>query len=521
MTLKTSDALFGAPRLPAAAFKAWAKARGAHAGYDVWTDEIARVCAAVGLDDAVVAFQGAWETGQFTSRYFDLGNTGGIGISADGVPSPFTTKDYRLAARIHVANLLTLLGKPLPPAVQDATSVPAVAAFLKRVAAAAADPKRPPMRTLADMCRPYTDSRGERQCTYACDDNYAAGICQRANASGVNVPDQGTTPAPRPAPGAGPAATTLARVNLRDAPWGTVVGTLDAGAAVTITGPAARGWWPVAANGQSGYVAASLVTAGSRTAVAGVFGQITGGQGRISQSFGNVPVPNPCGAGCYDYVTEYLMEPGAHGGIDVGLPIGTPLFLPVAGRCVCAGTGRGTEGCAAFGSDDGGSGRVEFDLGGGVRLVLGHTHRSYVTAGKDYAAGAHVADSGTAGTGGHVHVELRFPADNTGSGSIMGDPSLYFGLGASPAPRPQPQPRPGPDLAAAFGSAVFNGTTYKYDPAGVISGLWRARGDQTGAYPALLAVAERGPARYFVFANGAVAFTPADGAPAQWLGAAS
>lgn len=207
MSLKPTDTLLGPPRLPGDRFLAWAKGQGAHPGYVAWTREIVAVCAAVGLDDAIVAFQGAWETDQFRSPYFDQGNTGGIGIDADGVPSPFATTDYRLAARIHVANLLTLMGRPLPPAVRDATGVPGVAAFLRRVAAAAADPKRPAMRTLADMCRPYRDSHGERQCTYACDDDYATGICQRANASGVDVPDQGAGPTPSPG-GDCPTATT-------------------------------------------------------------------------------------------------------------------------------------------------------------------------------------------------------------------------------------------------------------------------------------------------------------------------
>lgn len=530
MGLHPTDSLFAPPRLPVDAFLAWAKAQGAHKGYDVWAREVVAVCAQIGLDDAIVAFQGAWETDQFTSAYFDAGNTGGIGIYASGVPSPFTTKDYRLAAHIHVANLLTLLSKPLPAVVQDATSVPGVAAFFRRVAAAAADPKRPPVRTLADLCLPYKDSHGESQCTYACDDNYANGICGRANGSGVNVPDSGRgpiPPQPQPAPPpSGVAAVTLDPLNLRDAAstQGAVLTTLGDGAALTLTGPPANGWWPVWANGRAGYCAAGYVSGGAATAVTGWLAAITGGKGDIAQWFGNIPGVSPCGAGCYDYVTSYGMDPGAHGGIDVGLNEGTPLYAPAPGTVVCAGTGNG-DACGAFPDDGGGSGRIELALAGGVRLIFGHTRTCRVALGATVATGQQVGTSGRAGTGGHVHVELRVPAPWLSEGLALADPWLYGQVGATPAPQPQPQPQPGPDPASAFGSATFGNVTYRYDPNGVISTLWLARAKQAGDYPALIAVAESpapgGTSRFFVFRNGWVAWTQTDTAPAAWLGQAA
>src|SRR5690348_8147994 len=60
----------------------------------------------VGYDPFFVCVQAIHETGWFSSSYWDVGNSGGIGISYSGKPSPFTTSSGEESAQIHLANLI-------------------------------------------------------------------------------------------------------------------------------------------------------------------------------------------------------------------------------------------------------------------------------------------------------------------------------------------------------------------------------------------------------------------------------
>lgn len=238
-------------------------------------------------------------------------------------------------------------------------------------------------------------------------------------------------------------AVATANLRIRRAPKrdADALGTLASGAAVPLAGAITDGWAPVGGPVPGFCFAGFLRAAAVR--FDGLFGKITGGKGRVSQPFGNIP--GGAIGGMYDYVTSYGLDPGMHGGIDVGLPEGTPLFAPMAGRVVCEGTGKGSEGCAAFADDEGGAGRIELALDNGDRLVLGHCRTSAVRTGARVEAGTKVGTSGTAGTGGHVHVELRMRSADTAIGQVLVDPALRLDAGVTPAPVPSPPPVPQPE----------------------------------------------------------------------------
>ena len=176
------------------------------------------------------------------------------------------------------------------------------------------------------------------------------------------------------------------------------------------------------------------------------------GRSFTSQMWGNLPetvsqdygVPGAA-ASYFPGETGYGM-PGDtyHSGLDVGMPSGTPLFAPVAGRIVCAGTdsGVGTDGggCAAFASDTGGvgSGRLELQFGPGESIIFGHSADSAVRAGTDVRAGDLIGHSGSAGTGAHLHLEERVPdrlaGTRTSTGTQIVSPMNLLDGGVSGSP---------------------------------------------------------------------------------------
>ena len=147
----------------------------------------------------------------------------------------------------------------------------------------------------------------------------------------------------------------------------------------------------------------------------------------VSQPYGPTDfVPDPSTA--YDYCVDYGCPPGirSHCGVDISVVAGTALFAPADGRLICAGTGNGLEGCAAFRDGGGGAGRVELEMEGGVRLLYGHTAACFFAPGDDVAAGERVATSGRAGTGAHLHLEVRIPDEATPAKYRTVDPLEFF-----------------------------------------------------------------------------------------------
>ena len=163
--------------------------------------------------------------------------------------------------------------------------------------------------------------------------------------------------------------------------------------------------------------------------------------------------------GCYDYQAAYGLDTQHHYAYDVAARAGdgAPLYAPIAGTVVCAGTGVGGgawgTGCAAFdrlnnygGSVSGtGHGRLELLHEDGDRsLIIGHVLSSRVRVGDRVAPGDLIGYQGGM-NGSHVHLEGRYAG-----GTRIGDPRVLFpgaeAGGTTPAPAPKadrlPIPQP-------------------------------------------------------------------------------
>ena len=98
------------------------------------------------------------------------------------------------------------------------------------------------------------------------------------------------------------------------------------------------------------------------------------------------------------FTTCYEMRWGTmHYGIDIAAPIGTPIYSPLAGRVLRAGSATGF-GLAVYIQHDDGS-----------VTVYGHINDYFVTAGQRVSAGEVIAEVGNRGqsTGPHLHFEVH------------------------------------------------------------------------------------------------------------------
>jgi len=86
-----------------------------------------------------------------------------------------------------------------------------------------------------------------------------------------------------------------------------------------------------------------------------------------------------------------------HKGLDIAAPIGTPIYAPVAGRVIRAGSATG-YGLAVYIQHDDGS-----------VSVYGHIDDFFVTAGERISAGQLIAEVGNRGqsTGPHLHFQVN------------------------------------------------------------------------------------------------------------------
>lgn len=107
---------------------------------------------------------------------------------------------------------------------------------------------------------------------------------------------------------------------------------------------------------------------------------------------GCVPENFPVSGG---YFTQFF-HPG-HPGVDIGLPVGTPVRSPIGGVVVWAGW------------DDSGYGILVVVANGPIRAFLAHLSATAVTVGQAVSPGEVVGLSGNTGrsTGPHLHYELR------------------------------------------------------------------------------------------------------------------
>lgn len=161
--------------------------------------------------------------------------------------------------------------------------------------------------------------------------------------------------------------------------------------------------------------------------------------------------------GWYDYVTAYGLEKGHHGGLDISMERGTPLYALNPGKVIQSGFSDSfrpspvwieTEDNPETRQDE--SGFVE---------IWGHMWTNAVKTGQRVKPGQNLGTSGEQtyagtwepdGSGGHLHFELRR------SGNRLVDPTgwLTNGLTSNPEDPDDPGNDPGTDAPAPGGSIL-------------------------------------------------------------------
>lgn len=150
--------------------------------------------------------------------------------------------------------------------------------------------------------------------------------------------------------------------------------------------------------------------------------------------------------GLYGYGVGHGLNGSQHTGVDLAADPGTPLYTPIDGVVVCAGTGVGSgahgSSCAAFNDYMGRkTGRVEvMTHDGAASLIFGHSSRTTVSVGQTVTAGEQVATVGGMFSW-HCHLEARTWVNGD---YMIRDPREVFAGGSGVvryAPRvPIPQP---------------------------------------------------------------------------------
>lgn len=168
--------------------------------------------------------------------------------------------------------------------------------------------------------------------------------------------------------------------------------------------------------------------AGPKGMIAGaILGAIVGGinqllvGGNASGGGGNID-PGPQGAnwtGAYGERRPY----GIHDGIDIPMPIGTPLKAVMDGQVSYAGSGSGTRSRGLY---------ITIEHAGGYRTLYSHLSKFLVSNGDSVTAGQVIALSGNTGfsTGPHLHFSLYKNGQHINPGQFVG-PQLYGGAGVS------------------------------------------------------------------------------------------
>ena len=139
---------------------------------------------------------------------------------------------------------------------------------------------------------------------------------------------------------------------------------------------------------------------------------------RVSQGFGSTSFAQAHSA-LYAYGSVYGLAKGTHPGIDIGVPIGTRLYSPVAGRVIIAG------GNTFFQNEDLGgmsqTGQLKIELDDGTHVIIGHMRSIAVSVGDHLDEKQFIGTSGTA-NGPHAHVEIRVADATLASGRRCVDP---------------------------------------------------------------------------------------------------
>lgn len=109
----------------------------------------------------------------------------------------------------------------------------------------------------------------------------------------------------------------------------------------------------------------------------------------------------------YPVSSPYGMRRGRkHRGVDIALPIGTPIISPIKGRVIVAGYDSYKNWV--------GYGNVVVVENDSYRVLLAHLNKIAVRVGNDLEQGQYLGDSGNSGnsSGPHTHIEILIKSKN-------------------------------------------------------------------------------------------------------------
>jgi hypothetical protein len=134
------------------------------------------------------------------------------------------------------------------------------------------------------------------------------------------------------------------------------------------------------------------------------------------------PAANANGECWYCYYEGHGGDRWSHPGVDIPGGYGDAIYSPIQGTVTCAGTGNGPgswdTGCAAFGDNNGGTGRLEvYDDRNGVSYIFGHSSSSAIQPGQTVNVGDYLGGIGWSDP--HVHLEARVWCDSMGTYLIV------------------------------------------------------------------------------------------------------
>lgn len=141
--------------------------------------------------------------------------------------------------------------------------------------------------------------------------------------------------------------------------------------------------------------------------------EIVGGGYDVTQPYGY------SGTGInYSYCNAYGVSGfDTHCGVDIGIPSGTPLYIPGDATVTIAGWS------GYFTDEYGGAGELKIVFGDGTEVILGHMSEIWVGVGDSVSGGQPAGLSGSS-NGPHLHLEVRVPG---GGGLVTVDPMTFFG----------------------------------------------------------------------------------------------
>jgi hypothetical protein len=148
--------------------------------------------------------------------------------------------------------------------------------------------------------------------------------------------------------------------------------------------------------------------------------EIVGGDYWVTQDYGPTNFD-----GGYDYCHAYGNFGGlTHCGIDIGIPNGTPLYVPENSTAIIVGSPYFDDWNRPNAEN---AGELRLETPDGTHIILGHMSRIDLWEGQWVETSDWSGLSGYA-NGDHVHIEVRVRDNSFASGYRTVDPAEYFGL---------------------------------------------------------------------------------------------